>query len=187
MIGKLVQYQGGGYDGCIWEWNFAYYHLDGKFHDIFSSGSMGCKTDADMQAHIAAAHRKGNLEDVYVYDLCNEQEVEEFTTETNEGLVIAVAKELHKLGVDILATCDACGKKHLAYTMIPEKPREAGGVRIKYTSMVCEDCHSAYSCSYCGEYYGKEYHFDEEGYCEYCAEQEREKEEAARVQGAGGI
>jgi hypothetical protein len=178
MKNKLVQYQGGGYDGCMWEWNFAYYDKDGVFHDVFSSGSRGCKTDAEVKEYLKDAHINSRLSNVYVYDMGKEQEVAEFTTETNEGLVLGVAKVLHKLGVDILAKCDDCGKKHLAYTMIPEKPREAGGV-MKYTSMVCEDCHSSNSCFHCGEYYGKDYKFDEEGYCEYCAEREAEKEAKA--------
>ena len=30
MKHTLVQYQGGGYDGCIWEWNFAFYDNSGN-------------------------------------------------------------------------------------------------------------------------------------------------------------
>ena len=37
----LVQYDGGGYDGCIWEWNYFYIDTDGGFHDIASSGTGG--------------------------------------------------------------------------------------------------------------------------------------------------
>ena len=166
MKNTLVQYQGGGYDGCIWEWNFAYYDDKGKFHDIFSSGSMCCKTEQDLKAH---RNDKRNEADVYEYRTNIKKDMRDFTTEVNEGLVIAVAKVLQKkFGVEISAKCDCCGVNHPADLMIPMKPMGAGGTRIKYTSMICEDCYSSYSCSYCGEYYGQEHNFDDEGYCEYC-------------------
>jgi hypothetical protein len=40
----IVQYKGGGYDGCIWEFNYAYVDSQRRFHCIVASGSRGCTT-----------------------------------------------------------------------------------------------------------------------------------------------
>lgn len=37
----LCQYQGGGYDGCFWEWNYFYIDKQGGFHNIAASGRAG--------------------------------------------------------------------------------------------------------------------------------------------------
>ena len=37
-INKLVKYQGGGYEGCWWEWNFFMYDQDGEFYSIIATG-----------------------------------------------------------------------------------------------------------------------------------------------------
>ena len=52
MKNTLVQYKGGGYDGCFWEWNFCYFDKDGVWHDIFSSGRRGCDSLVKIQQHI---------------------------------------------------------------------------------------------------------------------------------------
>jgi hypothetical protein len=53
----LVEYQGGGYDGCFWEWNYAFIDSRGVFHDIFSSGRSGCKTLEALQGYMADADK----------------------------------------------------------------------------------------------------------------------------------
>jgi len=45
----LVMYQGGGYDGCFWEWNFFAFDRDGKFFNIFTSGRDGVKTEDESR------------------------------------------------------------------------------------------------------------------------------------------
>lgn len=44
----VVSYQGGGYDGCVWEWNYAFLDKEGGFHSIFSSGVFGCRDEASL-------------------------------------------------------------------------------------------------------------------------------------------
>ena len=43
-VDTIVQYKGGGYDGCFWEWNYAYYDRNGVFHSLYHSGRSGCPT-----------------------------------------------------------------------------------------------------------------------------------------------
>ena len=52
MKDTLVQYKGGGYSGCFWEWNYGVFDDDGEFHVIFASGSKGCETAEEMREHI---------------------------------------------------------------------------------------------------------------------------------------
>lgn len=40
----LIVYRGGGYDGCFWEPNVAFFDSEEIFYDILSTGCNGCKT-----------------------------------------------------------------------------------------------------------------------------------------------
>jgi len=43
--GILVQYQGGGYSGCHWEWNIGLFDPWGRWHSLFHSGDKGLGPD----------------------------------------------------------------------------------------------------------------------------------------------
>ena len=60
---SLVQYKGGGYDGCFWEHNYAWIDARGHFHDIYSSGYKGCRTLKTLTA--AFANRPDDF-DIYL-------------------------------------------------------------------------------------------------------------------------
>ena len=49
----IVQYKGGGYDGCIWEWNYAYLDSQGEFHCIVATGYRGCRTFGELRDFLA--------------------------------------------------------------------------------------------------------------------------------------
>ena len=70
----LVQYSGGGYDGCFWEWNFFYVDKQGMFYDIQSSGSAGIDNKQDAEQLIEQGKSS-----TYVYDLNNEQDIKTFS------------------------------------------------------------------------------------------------------------
>jgi len=74
--------------------------------------------------------------------------------------------------------CDICGLK--ARYGFPGGFQGCGGVAIRATTMVCEDCYSARYCPSCGEIYEgdeKMVEIDGEYYCPDCAEYKREKSE----------
>lgn len=168
----LMQYQGGGYDGCIWEWNFCYFDKNGEFHDIFSSGYAGCETKEQAENYLETAKDRYNK--VFLYKLSKPAEVEEFVTESNEGHVIGVAKWLYdNFQIEIKAACSCCKEKSAAHNFYPEGITGAGGIAFKYTEMICEDCLSMYTCSHCGEFFGADHNFVEIDGCDacgYCAE-----------------
>ena len=162
----LVQYKGGGYDGCMWEWNYAYFDKDGKFHSIWHSGHSGCDSEEKMLLHLK---RESGC---YLYDLDKKEDWEEFETESNAGHVIGVARWLYNnTEDDPLITCDICKEKHSIDDMRPDGLEGAGGIAVQYTLKVCESCNCDHSCCSCGEFFEDNSAFDEEGDCEYCQEE----------------
>ncbi len=102
----LVQYDGGGYDGCIWEWNFFYIDKTGGFHDIYSSGSGGI--GSSFAAALLVENDGNNFSSrVFVYYLDNETELRDFAVETNCHLVKSVVKWFNDYNVpDVEPACD---------------------------------------------------------------------------------
>ncbi len=153
MRNIIIQYKGGGYDGCIWEWNFAYYDSNKQFHDVFSSGHQGITKPGMAQALVSGGYSDYEPchREFYLYPLSNPKKIKEFTTETNEGLVLGVGKWLSEnQDIEIQATCDDCGYDSDVSEMSNTGSEGAGGITIKMTGLVCEECLSLNSCGYCG-------------------------------------
>jgi len=133
----LYQYKGGGYDGCFWEWNYAAIDSRNNFIDIYSSGHRSCESKEELAEYYPLAPGNG----VYTYDLGNPDSLLEFATFSNAGHVIATAKILFaKLQVVIPATCYNCGSAGSAHEMHAGGLTGAGGVAMKYTSIICHNC-----------------------------------------------
>lgn len=173
----LIQYRGGGYDGCFWEWNFCMFDDDGCFQDIHSSGRAGCDSEEKIKAFMQK-NRKDK--DFYLYNLKSEKQLAEFAAETNAGLVVAVAKWLYEYTpYQLYAVCSICGESVPAEDTEAENFSGCGGIAIQANDIICLECYSNHTCSYCGEFYGEEQdclgeeNFPSEcsdGYCLYCHE-----------------
>lgn len=48
----LVQYKGGGYDGCFWEYNHFFWDENGDFQNLVSTGYAGVKNESEALALI---------------------------------------------------------------------------------------------------------------------------------------
>lgn len=140
MKNVLVQYQGGGYSGCFWEWNFFYFDRDGKFHNIFSSGREGVQNETEALEILDKPH-------VYKYLGYKEADKKEFATKTHPALVKMVIKWFEDMNTDcpFYAICEICGNE-VSYA--DELILDDYGQHI-----YCYDCYSFNSCSYCGEFY----------------------------------
>jgi len=102
----LVQYQGGGYDGCFWEWNYFYIDKAGTFHDIQSSGRAGIDNMQDAQELI-----EQDKSGTYVYDLNNEQDIITFSNESHSIHITGVLRwfnDYNDSEIEFFAVCSAC-------------------------------------------------------------------------------
>jgi len=136
MKNTLIQYRGGGYNGCYWEWNFFYFDKNGKFYNILSTGRNGVKDEKDAARLLAA-----NENSTYFYRITTKKARKEFVRENNPFLV---AKIIHWLGENtklcLSWPCDNCGIFCFAANLIGTGER-----------LLCCDCMSTFSCGNCGE------------------------------------
>jgi hypothetical protein len=105
----LVQYQGGGYSGCIWEWNFFYIDKDNTFYDIYSSGCAGIVNKQDAQNLIDE-----DTNHAYIYDVTNNKEIETFCVECNVVNVTGVLQWFEdnpQDDIEFFAVCSVCEQK----------------------------------------------------------------------------
>lgn len=157
MKSTLVQYQGGGYSGCFWEWNFFFLDADGVFRDIFSSGREGITTQEEADELVV-----NQPSDVYFYDVTQESAWREFSTECNPGLVVGVIAwfDDHDFDVGQCAYCSECGRLALDPIYNPD----CGEDRI-----FCEYCYSANLCD-CGCWSDDIQKYEDEYLCPNCRE-----------------
>ena len=152
---KLIQYKGGGYDGCHWEWNWFLFDSEGSFHNLASTGCMGVK---DLAEAIETLNGDGH----YVYKL-NKAGIEAFVTECNDMCVNHVSKMINKAyGEDLISIkCPICEQKTDPEYMVSTGYSGNGGVGIVELDYVCGDCHCSGSCGHCGDYHGTDYNPDD--------------------------
>ena len=155
----LVEYDGGGYDGCIWEWNYFFIDKAGKFYDIHSSGSGGITT---KQAAMLLIDNLGNSfsNKVFIYPLDNEEELKTFATESACPNIRGVVKwfnDHNDPDAEPFAICSECGSKltdaddiHLIDI------HGCGGLASTADNIVCSDCYFIGICDNCQEYSGEE-------------------------------
>lgn len=180
MKNTLVQYQGGGYSGCFWEWNYFFLDKNENFHSIFSSGRDGIKTaeqakDLFEQAievkpgRWTIAQKCGSF---YTYDITNDKAIEEFSRECN---VVNIADVLQWFndnpqdGIEFFVLCLECGERQTDMSELSlEEWHGCGGIQSTADKLLCLECHTNGTCGCCNEYVGvdeltylgDEYNFD---------------------------
>jgi hypothetical protein len=137
----LVQYRGGGYDGCMWEWNFFAWDSAGKFLNIFTSGYYGVKTEQEAEALLNNPYTSK----IYQYNLTTEVAIDEFQAENNASNVIGVVNMLNEKTDSkeyefprMWFICDDCEKRN--FHGYGDGLRGDGGIHASYTEKLCEDC-----------------------------------------------
>ena len=131
---KLVEYKGGGYDGCFWEWNFFLFTDDEQTHDVFSTGHKGAKT-----------HRE-RLDRYYdstsnIYDLNILDEQLNCFSGMNAGNAKRIAATLSELfAINARAFCYECSNEFVVTGMIAGNWSGDGGISYSPHDLFCEDC-----------------------------------------------
>ena len=164
----LVQYEGGGYDGCYWEWNLFYIDNDGKFYDIFSSGRAGI--DNIEKAKMLFTEE---LSTTYIYDLTSEKDLKDFAKETHAELIkCAVQWFSENTELELYGLCSECEEK----IYDPDNMIIEG---YKNPDLLCTDCYFLGRCIGCSEYVGQdnlEYNEDDDSdLCEDCLKELEDK------------
>lgn len=135
----LVQYKGGGYDGCFWAWNYFIIDKDSNFHDVASSGRKGITTKE------GATELLDNDDTKYIYKLSDEKSIREFEVESNPGHVIGATNKVAELiesGVKVDPLywhCDDCGVKMEGEGNTADYSG-CGGVEVQANTKLCDDC-----------------------------------------------
>ena len=164
----LVVYEGGGYDGCIWEWNAFMFQCHGGFRDIYSSGHRGIDTKEGALEFLQDEGRQSGAH-AEIIDLKDPKATMKFTTEHCATIVLATlrAASMEK-GISMSWKCGCCGdiRSHQCAAN-PEDFRCAGGITILPNMLICDSCECSHSCIYCGEFWEDNESFVN-GYCEYC-------------------
>ena len=191
--GTLVVYQGGGYDGCFWEYNtFLVTDVD-EIVDIHSSGTAGVwnrgfswggsrKPEFDFDNLINAVDEPSMAADL---------NTEEGRREINGFIgcyALAVARGLEQLGEedenrDIYHVELKCCECENYFDEVESMMTDAGydhgngGVGIENDHLVCKDCYTSTLCFGCGGRYeeGTEINANKGDYCEWCVAQARKK------------
>ena len=154
MKNTLVQYQGGGYDGCIWEWNYYFLDANNLFHDIFSSGHAGITTKGQAEELLESDNT------FYTYDLTDDKAIEEFARECNVVNVTSILQWFEdnpQDGIEFFVLCSECGNRQTDLSELSlEEWHGCGGIQSTADKLICSECRSIGSCTYCGEYFGEE-------------------------------
>lgn len=135
----LVQYHGGGYEGCFWEYNYAFLDAHGSFHCLLATGRKGLKTAEELAAHLA---EERGYDTVYTYQMDQPKQAREFVKETNDPGVLLVAEWLHRNWpeLDLVDDCTACCKPFPLWSAVHDSYHGNGGIGIVLTGRVCADC-----------------------------------------------
>ncbi len=171
----LCFYNGGGYDGCMWEWNFFSFDRRGKFHNLYTSGRHGIQKRKQALAvmDVDSPEHDDFWDTVYVYDLKNPASVAEFQAEHAAPSVVAIVAKLNagdygEYSGELYYECDRCGCKVQHVESIADSLTDwhgCGGIASTADTKLCSECASVTRCQYCGE------HDDDcekqGGYCEY--------------------
>ncbi len=173
MKNKLITYQGGGYDGCIWEWNFGIFDDDGEFHDIYSSGCDGCENEKEMIEFINDTHniKHGNFS---IWDMSKKEYG--FTNILMGGIVVELVRRLNDdfwdygmIPHEVTYECDGCKNDVGSFGGLSVNPVGCGGIVIMDDTKICEECYSLDRCFNCGEYEsGLNETLNINGYCQNC-------------------
>ena len=136
----IYQYQGGGYSGCFWEWNFFFIDKDGIFHDIFSSGRAGI-TDIESAKNI------DDTGTFYTYCIDSEKDLDELANETHSQLVSGLVTWFaDNQNNEVYAICHEC----------QEKLYDFDEATIDGDDIRCYDCDGLGRCSLCGDFAGED-------------------------------
>lgn len=134
MKNLLVEYEGGGYDGCFWQYNYFMFDENGRFVNLFSTGYKGIDNEdqarrviADYVAYIKAQkdrdndeygyHRHYKSERTTIVNLNNPHSILQWTNNTNGGNLQMLVDKDELLREKLICNCYECGETYPVWAM----------------------------------------------------------------------
>lgn len=140
----LVEYEGGGYDGCFWQYNYFMFDDSGKFVNLFSSGYKGIETENQAMRVIRdfIDYRKNGGDSWHNYgerttivNLKNKASVLQWANNTNGGTLLHLANEHWLLEEKLVCNCYECGNEHMVTDLFLDE------YDYHAKDLFCESCH----------------------------------------------
>jgi hypothetical protein len=132
----LVEYKGGGFDGCFWQWNYFMFDNEGKFANLHSTGYRGVKNETEA---IELMKRNDSYDGISIADLTNKNDIVSFVNSGNASLMSMLA-ENELLTAVLYGSCEECGEIHLVSEMNKEGYSGDGGLAISAKMLFCDSC-----------------------------------------------
>jgi hypothetical protein len=159
LVDALVVYGGGGYDGCVVQYNAAYFDHLGKFYSVFHSGVRGCDTVEKLEAKLLnyAEDSEDTICPTSIVSLSEEKSADfkKWASTQSVELLLKIGTFLHEeFCIDLIAHCDKCKGEFNLYEMRGDNERDVNGTPIKYRrNLKCESCYDEDNpvCSECGD------------------------------------
>jgi hypothetical protein len=147
----ILVFRGGGYDGCVWEWNcLVFDKQSGKL--ISSEGTSGYKGRqyTELAKNGFRAVLRQTIKDAYKrlhwFVVHDSNSWSEFCKEFNAGFVRSVAKL-----VDYDLPCQSCGLFFSADDIYHCGYRGNGGTGVQYDDNTCMECAEEQHDEYCSK------------------------------------
>ncbi len=154
----LIQYHGGGYDGCFWEYNYAFFNNQSEFIDIYSSGRKALKNKDEIIDYI-------NYDNSYtIYHFKNNEEsLKKFSKQLVEQLpysnINPIFKTLYKkTDLAINQYCKICDSFDYPDNFISGYDlgyyQGNGGIGIEESiEPICSECYFNNKCNCCDSWF----------------------------------
>lgn len=140
MKNLLVEYKGGGFDGCFWQWNYFMWDSNGDFINLHSTGYKGVKNQVAARMLLSDTDHC-DFDSITQLDLTDKTAVLEFVEAGNSSLMVMLAKENEELGELLNGRCDDCGKVFPVLELLEGGYSGDGGLAISAKCFSCEDCY----------------------------------------------
>lgn len=188
MKNTMLQYRGGGCDGCFWEWNACFWDSKGVWHDINASGRAGLELESQALEYLKDKTKfyGGPRAEAFIIKLDKPNSVKKFVKDSALMFVISCASVVNDLeDKDIIGLeCPDCkntiypnstrDKDYSEWQFDPNNYHGDGGIGIVFEGFICSDCYCGHTCGYCGEFHSdlNELMINDgeiEDRCTYCA------------------
>ena len=137
----IVEYKGGGYDGCWWQWNYFMFDRDGTFWNVLSTGRKGVKDEAEARALFDLTDKEKSDIRLSFTNLADPKDMWDFVDGMNAEFAILIDKFMreHDLG-KLWGHCYECGELRQVRYMNPENYGSDGGVTYVAHDLMCASC-----------------------------------------------